>query len=213
VLTPTMSLDAALRELATERRIRVGMELVDAPRVSLDSKAVLDVVRGASTFNAFDRLLRTAAPKYDFVEDRDGVIVVRSRNQPQNQQSWLNQIIPTFAVKDTAVREALYAVFRLFDPEYPTRPLPPRFQLDLARSPARQADIMQPITVSLKQATVWQILNAIIVAHGGLGWRVTYAHGQRVAEEARIQVFSWDGWAMSFGARPLKFRGRPHPRR
>jgi|SRR5579862_6095930 len=179
-------------EMGLEVQIPPGMVVKPAKRIDLSG---LDLVGAVAK-------LSQVTPKYAWV-NRNGVTEVRST---EVSGSFLSTIVPHFELQTTDLPSAIVTVHRLFDAGFPAaKPITPGgFSSDAGTTAGRAAQLEllhRPITVSLTRATVADILDAIVVAHGEASWIVRYRQGPASYASAEIGFVLANGQQILYKAR------------
>jgi hypothetical protein len=149
---------------------------------------------GLGLSEVFDRLVKFL-PQYSWDADRmvPHFRPVRFRN---NRDVALNRMVEQFVVDHVTVREALFAVQKIFDPGYPVPATPaPHAREQL------QPLMTKVISVSLEHASVMSILDEIARQHGSAAWLVRYRDVTGSHKRMIIEFLGFDGWAVSASAR------------
>jgi hypothetical protein len=129
-----------------------------------------------------------------------GLLVhVQPSRAVEDAADWLNAPVASFALSGAAVRDALVALRRLFDPGYDgsrvvAGRMPP-MQASAASQPRERMEQAQDrrFDVSLQGVRVREVLDAIVLAHGEASWLVSFDGPAPVADRARIEVVFWQG--------------------
>jgi hypothetical protein len=191
--------------LATVMRTPFGAELVvqseparsrgsTGPRTPPPPTDEYYDLTGLSLSEIFDRLV-TFLPQYSWDSDRaiPHFRPVRFRN---NRDVALNRMVEHFGVDHVTVRDALFAVQKIFDPAYPV-PSGPAPQAREQRQPL----MTKVIGVSIDHASVMSILDEIARQHGSAAWLVRYRDVTGGYKRMTIVFFGFDGWSVSASAR------------
>jgi hypothetical protein len=196
-------LELALQQLAIQTHLQFGLELQpsEASAGVSDSAASIDV-SGLPATAAFAKVVE-ANGSYRWREV-DGMILVRPI--ASTGVEWLDQRIDNFEVHDVTAKDAVYSVHRVFDPAYKSPPTASQVLDRYREQPEKFASVMKPVSVSLHQSAVWQVLDAIANAHGRLSWIVKYQGGKVAADRAIVELCSLDKWTIVTRARPIETR-------
>jgi hypothetical protein len=116
---------------------------------------------------------------YEFREVQ-GVLNIGPRGS--FEQSCLNLRAKTFRVKDIPLCDTLPDVARIFDPRLagPVDPASSRMRQRGTGSPQfapANNELLKPVTVELRKATVREILNALVSSHGSASWTIEEQNG------------------------------------
>lgn len=127
-------------------------------------------------------------PGYEWSEAA-GIINVRPKAAASDPADPLNRPVPSFRVRDVNLGEAAVAIQRLFDagwqpPTDSTWPSPAA--TPTAASPGVADWRGKTFSVSLEHPAVLQVLNAVAVAHGSVGWRVDFTGPRAAWGDARL---------------------------
>jgi hypothetical protein len=122
----------------------------------------------------------------------------------RGQHTFLDTVVPSFQVNQKSLPFALRQLHRILDPGYP-EPGPTggnSGNLLTARqgpgSPPRksydelQQELARPVSIALTNVTVRQILDALVLSHGGASWVVRYASGAASYPGCQIEVVTFD---------------------
>jgi hypothetical protein len=203
-------LELALQQLAIQTHLSFGLELQPSQASADIAETGASVnVSGLPAVEAFAKVV-DAKGGYRWSEV-DGMIVVRPKDSLGG--GWLDQRVGRFDAYELTAKDAVYRVHRLFDASYNPTPTSSAVLDRYRQQPAKYASVMKPLNLSLHQATVWQILDAIANAHGGLSWIVRYQGGKVAADHAIVELFSLDKWTIVTRARPIETRNAPASRR
>jgi len=125
--------------------------------------------------------------------ERGGVLEIGPvRRMTDGPNSPLNQVVPSFDVENGSAAEALTAVRRLFEPGYAGSK-----GFIASGPPLGAAGIEQGerlFSVHLKNATVREVLDAVVSAHGELAWFARYQGPEARADTLILRLQSFDGW-------------------
>src|SRR5206468_12316419 len=124
-------------------------------------------VPGLDSLAAVNRVV-ASHPGYSW-KSLTGVVSVRTADTPA-VPSWLDTRIAQFDLKDRSLLEAQHSIYRLFDPKFRGAPMPRSMAAKLSLRPGA----LDPVSVSLRDVSVREILNAVVRQHGGIGWVVSY---------------------------------------
>ena len=113
---------------------------------------------------------------------------------PLNTPTFLDVVVPSFRIDDVdVVVAATSAVRHLMDPSHPERQSGILGNGTPDSRKALQRLLEKRLTLSLRNVTVRQILNAIVLAHGGASWVVRYRSTAGAYEGCEIGVASFEG--------------------
>jgi hypothetical protein len=140
-----------------------------------------------------------------------GVLNIRPLGAIDAPDDFLNRVLPRFELDHRPLSEALHAVHLAVDPGYR---LPPRHpgrlhtltQRDPERAAVVRAALDRPVTVSLTNSAVRDVLNAMAVADGEMWWYVSYRSNLGVYLESKITFAGFDNWAIAAEAQPRGVR-------
>jgi len=177
--------------IATANRIPTGAELPlggtgDRPPAG---GRFLDLT-GLAPDAAFDTL-HGEQPGFEWTKNGTVVRMYPAFSRPGSGGP-LDRVVSRFELKRTSLKQAHNDVAGLLDPsrrgiQIPKQTAPPRMVLFAETLPVLSTLFDEPrISVSLKSATIRDILDAIVAAHGEAGWTVRYE-----------QVPGRDRWTMS----------------
>jgi hypothetical protein len=205
----------ALGILASREHRVVGLELLPGvPEVfPRDQPGTMLALSGLSLLQAA-RLLAQHDTRYAVQQDTNGVLSVRPLVSINSRDDFLNRVLPHFELKDQPLVTALDAIHQQLDPAYRATPrhLERLDALDRnfpGRAARVRAALSKPITLSLDNRTVRDILNAVAIADGEMWWSVAYDKTSGAYHESRITFVGYDNWAIGAKAR----RGTPRPQR
>ncbi len=162
---------SALASLAESTGVLLGFETVmeDDPYIGPDQFAWS--LRGGTLQQVLDHIV-TLDSRYEWRE-RNGVIHVRPKEAFDDARHFLNRRIPHFELKDALPLHATFELHRLFRGECQIgHPIyDKRREQFLSQQPTA---MRKPVSVALDDASVLDIMDAVIKAHGRLYWNVTY---------------------------------------
>ena len=154
---------------------------------------------GLTAREALDRLMEVDT-RYEWREI-DGVIVVRPRIAWTDTNHFLHRRVSSFAVRNKHLGSTLEAVIDALGP-FPW-PAGERFV-----STTRLAD--RVISVNLGATSIIEILNALVRAHGAMGWHLWYCRPEAIHENAWFRLFTFDLAGTERPAFPFDADGKRH---
>lgn len=169
-----------LFEIASMARTPIGMELLPDPSLpaGVERRRGNAVALGGQQVQTLLDLFVGAMPGYRWHED-GGIIHVFPWDL---QKSFLDTTVADFEVSGVNIIEAISDVHKLLDPGFPVvsgarqngfGPPPGSKELQTVTS-ARAESFSRLISVHLQSSTIRQVLDALVVAHGGGSWIVSY---------------------------------------
>ena len=155
----------ALHDLARNERIPMGVEWVKTPTATSTLELKL---HNASVQQVLDALVRTQ-PSYEW-QLEGGLVHVFPRALMADRHNFLNLHIRSFTAKEKelplASRDLRHEVQRLINPEL--------YKAGWGGHTAIGAGEEKKLSVELRDATVRQILDALVLAHQEAIWIVTF---------------------------------------
>lgn len=127
-------------------------------------------------------------------------IEVQTQDALQDSLNFLNARIPVFEIMEGTFKDVFLALDRFFG----ARPRPynftPPFNQNLktpeqARSSSDQVE--RPMTVSLRNATVREILSAVAAAHREIAWEITWRAPVRTYGACTLRVVGFNNFGLS----------------
>jgi hypothetical protein len=179
-------------------RIQVGIELLpDNGRPSFPDVPALDLTdippaAGLSRIVAFDS-------RFDWL-DAGGIFNVRPKREHADRPSILDQPIDTFAVVDVTAEGTLDAIARFLGPAAHGRGYSEGGLIDVDAKEQRRRIAegrAKTISLTLANASIREILNAICRAHGTLSWSLRPHAGPGGPRTYDLALDSYDGWGVS----------------
>jgi hypothetical protein len=141
--------------------------------------------QGMSIDDALDRLV-SLGPTYERREE-NGVIVVRPVVAWRNTAHFLRRVVGTFELDQATIATALTGLQTALGP----------WTFGGTPSPQATAGSTLPFSVSLLMPSVLDALNAVVRAHGGLVWEVSYCGPHVQYELATIWLTTYEGVGVS----------------
>lgn len=139
-------------------------------------------LQGLTRSEVFNRLMQVDG-RFRWAEDR-GVIVVRPSQEWTSTDGFLQRHLPSFAVRDATLDDALTALFSALGPwRFGDGPPP-------ASSTTPQSGIR--FSVELENPRVVDVLNSIVRSHGSSTWSVSYCKAPARYEHATIGFTTHD---------------------
>jgi hypothetical protein len=191
---PRSNLTQIIDQLARATAVPIGFEAAAepspqgrAPGPDEPSPSKRIPLTGLTLGAALTELMRLY-PGYEWSE-ATGIINVRPKGAASDPADPLNRPVPSFRVRDVNLGGAAVAIQQLFDAEWQPpadstwlNPAAP-----LSAAPAGVADWRgRTFSVSLERPLVLQVLNAVAVAHGSVGWRVDFTGPRVTWGDARL---------------------------
>lgn len=141
---------------------------------------------GLTVGQALDHLV-AVDPRYSWREE-DGLLQIRPAAAWADADHYLRR--PAGPI-ELARRPAIDFVKRLYE----------RSGLDVISAgggvigdpPSSGYDLDRPVSLTLESASILETLNAVVKAHGKLGWLVHYAHGPATIRNSCIRLITFDG--------------------
>ncbi len=156
-----------------------------------DSKQLITGKRAGDAFQA----IVDADRRYVW-QDRHSVIQFYPVNQFNDPGAPLNRTIKEFVVEHGTLQDALTAVRRLFNPAFqPSGVMQSGFSL----SEAAEAEGKEVFSVNVHNATLRDVLNAIVTAHGAAMWFVAYRDSPATLQNMTLELRTFGGWALATG--------------
>jgi hypothetical protein len=184
------SLKRAVDLIARNHDALIGLEVV-APSnpESVIGRAADRIDLGELTMPATMARLQELATDYTITLDKD-VYHVRPRDAQRDSTPWLKHEVPRFQQRFEHMRDVLAAVARLDWPkDAPAATVTP------ARSDRTDPLMKKPIALSLRNATIRDVLDEVARQHGAMHWVVE----QRVAVSGPLVRVSFIGRGWSIG--------------
>jgi len=135
--------------------------------------------------------------RYEWRE-MDGVIVVRPRIAWTDTNDFLHRTVSSFTLRNKHLGSTLEAVIDTLGPF--------RWPGERFISTTRQADRL--ISLNLGTTSVIETLNAVVRAHGAMGWAVKYCESGAIPENAWLSLFTFDGGGTGRPAFPNDVDGK-----
>jgi hypothetical protein len=191
---PGRNLAQIIDQLARATAVPIGFEAAAEPspqgrapgpdEPSLSKRILLN---GLTLGAALTELMRLY-PGYEWSEAA-GIINVRPKGAASDPADPLNRPVPSFRVRDVNLGGAAVAIQQLFDAAW--QPPADSTWLNPAAVPGAAppgvADWRgRTFSVSLEHPGVLQVLNAVAVAHGSVGWRVDFTGPRAAWGDARL---------------------------
>jgi len=170
-----------------------GLEVVHHERQPGPPGKYVLQLGGLTISEVFD-LFRQYGVAYEASVD-GGLIVARPAGAGSDMQALLNRTLPFFRMTDASLDEAFFGLCRAIDPGFRpprNRPSPTRLRASMPDRYRRiQGAIEKRMTIRLERTSVLSALNAIVIAHGEIWWKVT-----RWPESTGLQLTGFDGWSI-----------------
>jgi hypothetical protein len=177
-----------------------GIELVVGLEYERRPGRVINFVRNPRQFLATGRTLSEAlnallavVPDPETVERWEGHKVTWSESNGivrvghfAGRRTFLDETVPLFDVKDYTVVQLLTALHRITDPEHTEKTLSPG-------NPRSDPWLARRFTVSKRNSTVRELLDAIILTQGDLSWSVDYRSADGTYSKSVIAFHSFAG--------------------
>jgi hypothetical protein len=189
--------DRQLVEFMRTLRVPMGVELRPAPAPSaieaVDPWAGLS--RATPLSDAMARLLSRHAG-YEWMK-AGPIVSVRPAGSAARDDGWLDQRVDRFDTADLTMAGTLAAFGRLVDPAFSDARVTARPAADeLTRLPAAirgptEDAMARRFPVHVERATLRQVLDAIVLAHGEAGWIATNRGEVPVRADSRVTVVFW----------------------
>jgi hypothetical protein len=192
------SLDRMLSLYTQRARVQAGIELLtDDGRASFLDVPPLDLTAFARAA-ALSRIVAFDS-RFEWV-DAAGIFNVRPKPEHAAGPSILEQSIETFSVTDITAEGALNAIGRYLGTVSPGGGSGEGGLLDVDEKEQRdriREGRARPISLTLANSSVRDILNAVCRAHGTLSWSLR-PHGESDGRRTYTIAFdSYDGWSVS----------------
>jgi hypothetical protein len=205
-----------VRDAAHSAKVPIGIErIAEEPLRIGEKRPTLRRVEipgvGRPLGELLDVLVSKAPPRQKAVPPDGQTFVWRESNgvihvTPFGDRStFLDTVITVFDIENRSAMAAIIAVHQLFDltrPDYAERET--RSGLSSTDDAVNQKNwgvLERPISVTLKNAKVRDILDAIVVANGELSWTVHYASATAEYRGSTIGVSTFYGMGRGLGAR------------
>jgi len=216
-LTSSVVVELDVLRAAAGARVHVGFERIqDEP---LPERVIPRPLRpeqvdlaGQPLGQVLDRLTKEAPPlrrssppsvyQFTWKEDEGVISVTPLRGQP----SFLDSIVPSIELKDTTLPAAATVIHRLFDAQSPDTSraadeLPRVFMGTQDSFLEKRRIFKRTLSISLRNATVREVLNALVKAHGEASWVVIYSDSTLTYQNCDIAFAAFNGARIDFGAR------------
>jgi hypothetical protein len=182
--------EAALLTLVESSGVPIGLErVIDEPlppnvlRLPHASRSI--TLTGQRLGDALAAIITGAppysptapAPGYTYTwHEADGLVHVTPLS---TRPTFLDTTVTEFELNGEPVGVAMFKIHRLFDPSYPDLTVPGRKSITLGSPPsdsaeeqAARATMRRPLSLSLKNVTVRQILDSVANSNGSVSWIV-----------------------------------------
>jgi hypothetical protein len=187
------NLGESLASLAKSTGVLIGFETVmDNDERFFAPGSFNRSLEGLTVAQALDQIV-ASDPRYEWREHH-GVIHVRPLAAFQDRNHFLNRRVAQFKLENAIPLHATFEVHRVYRPDCEIRH--PIYTEDRDGYLSKGHPSMRtPVTLSLTNVTVIEIMDAVISAHGQLYWNLTYHVPSEVRqpESARYEyaVFSF----------------------
>jgi hypothetical protein len=218
--------EAAITRLAVAAHLTVGLERVRDEDFPQQAHAVIrnrrqEILTGKRVSEALGLLLDGAAPLTSSTattpdlfawSQSGGVVYITPLGKTR---TFLDTVLPDFAFQNDTLGHALARLHKLFDPSFPDPSAIGRgggILLPGGIDQRQEAELMQaykafwekPLSVSVKNVTVRDVLTRIALAHGDASWLVRYRTVAGEYAGTEIGFFSQiDGATETLAARRL----------
>jgi hypothetical protein len=165
-------LGSSLASVAKSTGVLIGFETVMDNEQWLVSPSWVDrPLAGLTVGQALDQIVATD-PRYEWREYR-GVIHVRPQAAFKDPNHFLNRRVAQFKLEKAIPLHATFEVHRIYRPDCEIRH--PIYSDDRDDFLSKEHPSMRtPVTLTLTNVTVLEIMDAVINTHGQLYWNVTY---------------------------------------
>jgi hypothetical protein len=197
---------AVIGGLASRDRIPAGIEIAPGAAMSkFDDEPNTMLVLSGLRFDAAINLIIEHDQRYT-VTRSNGLLNVRPTSSLNMRDDFLNRRISRFEATNVSVLDMLDRIHRELNPNHRSRHRELHLQRireqDPKRADAIQFQIHRPITVSLANVSIRDILNAVVAANGEIWWSVTYQSHLGSYEECTIAFAGFDNWRVAVSAWP-----------